>query len=57
MTQFLFKGPEEGSRHYIITAKNEKDALFDLTMYLMETDGIGDVSYWIDNPDKVSELK
>ena len=42
---------------YCVTAMSEKDAIFDLISHLMELDGVGDVSYWIDNPEMVSELK
>ena len=57
MKQFVFKGPTDESKSYCVTATSEKDAIFDLISHLMEIDGVGDVSYWIDNPDKIYELK
>ena len=57
MKQFVFKGPTDESKSYCVTAMSEKDAIFDLISHLMELDGVGDVSYWVDNPDKVYELK
>jgi hypothetical protein len=57
MKQFVFKGPTDESKSYCITAESLKDAIFDLTAHLMELNGVGDVSYWIDNPDMVYELK
>ena len=56
MKQFVFKGSTDESKSYCVTAMSEKDAIFDLISHLMELDGVGDVSYWIDNPDKVYEL-
>ena len=57
MKQFVFKGPTDESKSYYVTATSEKDAIFDLISHLMEIDGVGDVSYWIDNPDMVYEIK